>query len=188
MKPIQYPLFLGVVLLTAVFLLYYNWGWWHGDTGADRLFFIVMPLVLGALVTFVLCLGAMGLAAMLDSWVASHCRQRWEENWRGELVAMRNADGVKGSIRGGLFLLSGQVASRQVYHYYYRTGKAFKPDSWTIDENVYVYEEDRADGEVIQSHRVFVRESVNWFASPSDGHRMEFHIPKGSLRQSFTLE
>lgn len=184
-RPIWPWLFPLIALCFAVYCFWRNWGWWRPGHDAVEMF---APAALGSVLTAVICVLAVLLGWGLSSLIGQHSTQSWEENWSGKMVAMRNADGITGSVKGGLFILSGSVDSNQVYHYYYTSGSAFKPDSWTVDRDTYVYEEDRTDGEIVQSHRVFVRRWLGWIAEPEERHRMDFHIPKGSLKQSFAIE
>ena len=181
-KPIWFWLFSLVIVCFAAYVAWRNYPWWGDST--DKW----LGWIMGGFITCTIAGLSMPVGFWFADYLGAHSSQVWEENWRGKMVSMRNADGVKGSISGGLFILSGQVESSQVYHYYYQSGTAFKPDSWTVDPDTFVYEEERTDGEIVQSRRVFKRRWLAWIAEPSDRHRMDFHIPKGALKQSFSLQ
>lgn len=172
----------------GVFLIWFNWGWWRdGALGfwEDLLF----PLFFG-IFFYAVFIGALSLAGFgLGRLIGDNCDQVWAENWRGRLVSLRSADGIQGSIGGGIFLVSGYIESRQVYYYYTDDGpNRYKPHRWFPDENTTIIEEDRVDGEVIQYEVAFKNKAIEWFGIAPDRYRMDFHIPRGSLKQQFSVE
>lgn len=184
MKPIWYPLFTGLIVALALYVAYRNWPWWHEDQ-----FEKWMGLFLGALITFGAWGASMGLACGIASIIADHAEQDYGVCWKAAMVSLRSSDGVSGSMSGGIFMMSGHVGSEQFYHYYTSNKDgAFQPHKWKANSRTRVYEEDRKDGEIVQWDKHFKHEWVLWFADPDDDIAMDFHIPKGSLKQQFSLE
>jgi hypothetical protein len=185
--PIWYPLFGTIVIGLAIYVLHRNWGWWRGPD-MDQID-LWIPLVMGVLVSAMVFAGAMGLAAVLAAIIRSFAEEESRIGWKGRMVSLRGMDGVSGSISGGIFMMSGHVGSQQFYTYYTaEKDGAFHPRKWKVGSGTRVFEEDRQDGEAIRWDWHFKRRWVYWFAEEPDGVAMDFHIPKGSLKQSFSLE
>lgn len=184
MKPIWYWLFPLCVVVLGVYVAYHNYPWWHDDP-IDKWFGWGM----GTLVTAFLAFLSVGLACGVASLIGDWSDQVWIECWRGKMVSLRSADGVAGRFASGLFMVSGYVDSRQTYFYYtLNSNGSFQPGRWKPDSDTSVFEEERQDGEVIQSKERFKHEWIAWFGDSGDRLKMEFHIPKGSLKQQFSLE
>lgn len=186
MKPIWYPLFAVFILYLAGLLAYRNWEWWRTTDDQIEKW---LGLLLGCVATVCALAAAMGAASGVSSLIADHSEQEWRVCWKADMVSLRGSDGVAGTVSGGIFMLSGRIGSEQFYNYY-TTSKdgAFRPHKWRADHWTRVFEEDRKDGEVTEWDQHFKKDWLLWFADPDDGLAMDFHIPKGSLRQSFSLE
>lgn len=188
MKPIWYPLFLFFVLSLAAYVTYRNWGWWREDGKTDQ-FLLWLPLVISCIVTALVCGLSLLAAHGVASFIGSKSDQEWEQCWRADMVSLRQADGIQGSIAGGVFMIVGRVDSKQIYHYYTKgRDGAFHPDHWTADNFTRIFEEDRKDGTVVQFKERFRHRWLEWIAETDGDYQMDFHIPKGSLRRDFTLE
>ncbi|MFA6436660.1 MAG: hypothetical protein WC242_00890 [Candidatus Paceibacterota bacterium] len=106
-----------------------------------------------------------------------------------ELTSLRNG-GM--STSGTLFLGCGSVESKPCYFYYTAVGEnIYQMESVEITDRTFVYEENRANG-VFEIHsRVpaapfpFNCLMLKPFICGSD--RYEFHIPRGSIAQTFSL-
>lgn len=189
MKPIQYPLFATAILCIVAYAIYRNWGWWRGpySDGMDLwfgIFVIVFCTIIGEA-------GAMGAALGIDSYVASKAAQKWVVYGEWQMVSMRSTDGISGSVTGGIFMISGSVGSDTYYKFYYKEGgggDAIIPGQWDAGSDTRIYQEDRSDGEMVEWRRAFVHPWVTWFATPSQRYRMDFHIPKGRLKEQFSIE
>jgi hypothetical protein len=183
MKPIWYPLFTLIVVGLALYVAWHSYPWWSEEF--EKWF----GLVAGLMVTVIVWLASMGAASGLAALIADHSDQIWHVYWRGTMVSLRGSDGVSGSTHGSIFMLSGQIGSEQYYHYY-TVGEdgSFVPGKWRAGSGTRVYEEDRKDGEAIRWDTRFKHEWVMWLADRPDDWRMDFHIPKGSLKQNFSLE
>lgn len=191
MKPIEYPILISLPIALAFYVLYRNWGWWS-EAGSDNVEFwfqvVVFPIA-GAFFCFLLCILMLGVSSLIDSTVASHAAQFWSQNWTGKMVSMRSSDGVEGSISGGFFMIQGRIGSEIVYTYYtLNEDGSFQPGKWNADQDTSIYEEDRKDGSVVQYVEKFANSKLNWISTPDVRLRMEFHIPKGSLQQNFTIK
>jgi hypothetical protein len=148
-----------------------------------------MGFAVGCLLTVLAMLVAMGAACGLSSVIADHSAQEWKVCWKSNIVSLRGSDGVAGSVSGGIFLLSGHIGSEQFYNYYTAADDgSFRPHKWRADSHTRVFEEDRKDGEVIEWEKSFKKDWILWFATPANDLAMDFHIPKGSLRQDFSLQ
>lgn len=183
-QPIWPWIFPLLVISLGLYLAFRNLHW-RDD---DRIEFW-FPLVLGGLATVFIAGISCAIGYGLADTIGSHSEQIWHSCWSGNMVSLRNSDGVSGHISGGLFMLVGGIESRQVYHYYtLKSDGSFQPQHWTPDSDTSVFEEDRKDGQVVQFDEQFKRGWVNWVATPGDRLRMDFHIPKGTLRKNFSLE
>lgn len=188
-KPIWPVLFPACVVALAIYIGWSSYPWWHPQepfySSSDKW----LPLVVGVPFTVI----AAGLSIIAGFGVAevigSQANQVWRECWQAKMVSMRSADGVEGKISGGIFMMSGSVGSEQIYHYYTlaRDG-GFKPHKCKADRWTTVYEEDRNGGTVVQFESKFTRPWMAWLGEPSGATAMDFHIPKGSLKQGFTLQ
>jgi hypothetical protein len=189
MKPIWHPLFTVIVLGLMLYVAWRNYPWWNENSCDSGQVEKYTTPVIACLITLLAWGAAMGIACAIDSVIADHSEQEWGECWKANMVSLRGADGISGSISGGIFMLSGHVGSEQFYHYYtVADDGSFKPHKWKAGSTTRVYEEDRKDGQVVQWDKHFKRTWISWFAEPSDSVAMDFHIPKGSLKQNFSLE
>ena len=178
-------LFIGAVLATIARIAFANYPWWTGSDPID----IWAPVAMTALFGLIACFVAGALGYGLGRLIASCAKGQWDECWRGKMVSMRNADGPEGSMSGGIFMMSGHVGTDQVYFYYtLKNDGSFQPHRWTPDNDTSIFEESREDGEVVQFNRGFGHDLIWLVAIPDDRLRMDFHIPKGSLKQSFALK
>lgn len=189
MKPIWFPLFAVVILCTAAYWTWRNWGFWNNKEDYHQnwekwpaWFFTIAGVTIG--------LAIASLASeIISDFIASKSDQQWRECWRAKMVSLRSSDGVSGSIHGGVFLLQGSIGSEQFYHYYTpNPDGTFVPRKWKADYLVRIFEEDRKDGESVQACLHFTHEWVYWFAKPSNDRAMDFHIPRGTLHQEFSLQ
>lgn len=186
--PLWFPMFGGLWFALAVFVLWLNWGWWRNPIlgfWAELTF----PLLIGGMIFAMLFAGAMGAAAGLSEYIGNRTASVWRECWRANLASIRNADGVQGSISGGIFVLSGHIGSSEVY-YYYTTDcpDRYKPRKHFPNSDTTIIEEERADGEVVQFDTAFRDPSMYRWAWPNDRLRMDFHIPRGSLAHQFSIK
>lgn len=86
-------------------------------------------------------------------------------------------------------MVMGHVDSKLVYSYYTQNKDgSFQSHQWYPNSDTAIFEETRQDGEVRQFDIKLKNDWMNWFAEPDDRLKMEFHIPKGSLRQEFKLQ
>lgn len=181
-------LFCLSVVALALYIAYANYPWWHAG-GYDPQFDKWFPLGWGIFLTVVAAGGAFGLGCGAAAIVGGNSKQIWNECWRAPMVAMRSSDGIHGTVAGGVFMISGQIDSAQVYYYYtLKRDGSFQPHKWRPDNDTSIFEEDRKDGEVVQCDSAFKKPWVDWFGFPNDRLRMDFHIPRGSLRQGFELK
>jgi hypothetical protein len=187
MKPIWYPLFGLSVLALAFYVACSNWGWWREPYGGQVALW--MGLVLGSMVTGLVFGISMGAARFMSDFIGALSEQEWRVCWKASMISLRGSDGVSGSISGGIFMMSGRVGSENYYSYYTTSDDgAFHPHKWRADSDTRVFEEDRKDGEIVQWDTHFKSDWVSWLATPNGRVRMDFHIPQGSLRQSFSIE
>lgn len=189
MKPIWMPIAALIWLGTAAFVGYYNWGWWR-QPPIGFLPSLLFGIFFGGLILG--CFGAvLGLTACgISDLIGRRAETIWRECWRANIASMRNADGIHGSISGGIFMVSGHVDSHEIYYYYTTDGPdRYKPHSWRPDQYTTVIEEDRRNnGEVVQFEIAFANESSYWFGFPDNKLRMDFHIPKGSLVHQYSIK
>lgn len=186
MKPIWFPLFGAAFLGLFVYVIHRNWPWFHD--GAYKWIDLCFGCFISLVFLVIGGLASLGLAAGLTSLISSRTAKVWHEYGSWKMVSMRNADGISGSISGGLFMLSGHVGSENVYFYYtLNQDGSFQPGKWTANSLTSIYEEERKDGKIIQYDIHLKHENMNWIAWPDDRLKMEFHIPKGSLQQTFKV-
>lgn len=183
-------IFIGCILAIDVTVVVHAWGWWRNEQGFDFWFVLVMPFILGGLINVLALGGGYGLGYLIGTFIGRHSDQVWQQYWHANLASLRNSDGIKGEIHGGAFLLSGRIGSEEVYYYYTNEGDShYKPHKWFADSNTTVIEEDRTDAEVYQYDAHFkAGEWLNLFAIARTDIRMDFHIPKGSLVQQYSLK
>lgn len=188
LKPIWPVLFVAIPLAVAIYLVVHYWGWWrNGDLGFAAEFWF--PVVIGAIATVLACGICAALGCGLSDLIGEHMKQRWHSCWSGEMVSMRNSDQVSGSLTGGIFMISGSIGGDQTYFYYtLNKDGSYAPHKWRPDSDTSIYEEDRKDGEVQQFDMEFVSPLAYWIATPSDRLAMDFHVPKGSIKQEFSLK
>lgn len=179
-------LFFSLIFVADVSIIVRTWGWWRTESDwLDIAFLIFISVVLTVAAVILSGLLAVGIA----TWIGSMSDQVWEKGWHGKLASLRNSDGIQGSFAGGMFLMAGGVGSTEMYYYYEDKGDGkYKPHKWSVDQYTTVYEEDRKDGEVQQFETSFKHQWVSAFAFPPNDYRMDFHIPKGSLVQQYSLK
>jgi hypothetical protein len=188
MKPIWSMLCFAPSIL-ALYVLHANWGWWRDDSGFDRWVMKIGPILLGLIATAVLTGACAGIAEGVSSLIRIRTDLVWQECWTAKMVSMRSADGVSGSLSGGIFMIVGHVDTDQIYFYYtLNQDGSFQPHKWKADDLTRIYEEDRQDGEVHQFDIQLKRAWMSWFTEPDERLKMEFHIPKGSLKQQFKVQ
>lgn len=142
-------------------------------------------LILGlvALVGFCLIgfMGGAGVAAVVGMFP----EKQLVESGRTELVALKDSQGIEGNF----FLGSGQVNSEMFYFFYYSCGNSCSVFGKIPAFNARVYE-DSESPHIKYFKKVFKNQAWNNFALPSlgDNETSEIHIPKGSIKQGFSLD
>lgn len=185
MKPIWFPLSYALWIGVASYVVWLNRGYWRNRDWIETLFpgffgIVILGMFLAALIA-----GSFGISSVLGE----RADLDWHQCWRANLVSMRNADGVSGSIRGGIFVLSGQTDSREVYYYYTTKGvDHYKAHRWEPNSDTTIIEVDGSDAYVVQFDTVFHHSWMEWFGTTNDRLRMDFHIPRGSLVHQFSLK
>ena len=104
-----------------------------------------------------------------------------------ELTSLKNG----GMDTGGIFVLGcGTIESKPCYLYYTAVGRnIYQMKSVEITDQAFVYEEDRTNG-VLEIYTKIPDGYARWFTFKDfigGGDRYEFHIPKGSIAQIFSL-
>lgn len=191
LKPIWPALFIFAILVLEFFVWRSEWGWWRDPYHPNEWWIgLLIPLFLGLIVSGMAITGAAALGYGLGYVIGRHCKKVWRLCWRARLASLRSVDGAEGSISGNVFMIAGNIGSRQVY-YYYTTHEpdAYVPHKWFPNQDTTIWEEDRSDGEVKQFETVFdYGDSMLWIAVPEERYRMDFHIPRGSLKRQFLVE
>lgn len=150
----------------------------------DRPEFVLMGM------GFLLTLGlAVGIGAAVAEEVGEALPQRMDEKPSRvvRLAAARTVDSVQGSIRGGVFLLRGDIGGATYYRYYERFNDGVTPRQVRAGVGVYVYETDGAPRMEVTNWR-FTRRWWRFFAFDPGGTTTDFYVPKGSIREGFQLE
>ena len=126
------------------------------------------------------------------------------------LLDLGTADTIHGESAGALFVSQGTIDSHEVYRFFYADGQAYRRGEVGASGDVQIFLENRTDGVLKISTTtdgtancrdkpseiyVWLRHVVMWNAcfwndptSTNDAVRYEFHIPKGSIRQSYNMQ
>lgn len=142
-----------------------------------------VSVFLGTVLVTILCsIPLIGLGVVVGIPFQTHP----VEVGRYHLVAIRDKDGINGQF----FLGTGTLQSEQ-YYFYYRTNSdgSVTPDRVRAGQGVRVYEEDRADAELVE-YEWRLDQSWAWLValrSNSDGWSYKFYVPKGTVRAGFTM-
>ncbi len=90
---------------------------------------------------------------------------------------------------GDFFLGSGTIEGEQYYFYYTKEGLGFKPGKMKVNDLTTIFEENRQDGLLISYKKEFVNSKAYLFTFGlcDCKYKYEIHIPKGSLKQEFTI-
>lgn len=103
-----------------------------------------------------------------------------------QLVALREKDGIQGTF----FLGTGTINDVQYCFYYERNRDgSFSPGKVRMGDWVRIYEEDRQDA-TMETSTWNVRNQFVWFigiASGEGGHSYDFHVPRGTIKQGYSL-
>lgn len=111
----------------------------------------------------------------------------------GVMVSMRSADGISGKLAGNLFMMTGYIGSDQYYYWYeQRSDGAFESHKVMAGQRIYIYEQKRADGQVViyDWHITTPSWSLGWLTcqGPDTGQTYNFYIPEGSIQKTFKLQ
>lgn len=139
-------------------------------------------VVFGILGLFVVGLGLVGgtlVAAAFGYFIPSH---RVLDK-RVELVALQDNIGLEGHF----FLGTGQIDSKQKYFYYRKNGDAYKADSQNADGAI-IYQDELTAPYLLTYNSEFNRSFWYAIGIPSKSQDSEFHIPKNSIKENFTLD
>lgn len=153
--------------------------------------FVFLGLLMTALCGVFGCGGGLVLAIAAGGAFGTDLMDQ-QPSERAVLASLRTADGVSGSVGGGLFLISGVIGTDQFYFYYKQDGDALVQGKVMAGPGAYIYEEERAGGEldVYQWHTVMPHAWMKWLTvelgPPS--HTYYFHVPKGSVRRQFNVQ
>ena len=105
-----------------------------------------------------------------------------------KLNAIRDKDGIEGHF----FLGSGFSQSEPYYFYYYedRNG-GLKPSKLNANDAVTVYQEDRADAEMIEFNWKITYPNWAWLIcithDESQKTTYAFHVPKGTIKAGYSM-
>lgn len=142
----------------------------------------IVTLFFATFFTALTALPAAGAAGLCGFFFDSHR----VETGRTPLIALRDKDGIAGTF----FLGSGMIQNAP-YYFFYRSMKdgGFKPDKVELAGGVRVYEEDRADALLIE-YAWELNQEWAWiiaFPHSAGGYMAEFRVPKGTIRQGFSI-
>lgn len=148
------------------------------------IFFVGMSLVF----LFLNIMLVAGFARFVGHVLSQGTIWRYKLQYTEELVAIRDKDGVSGSMHGGLFLFSGYIQNTPYYQFYRRESDgSLVPDKVDCSNNVKIFEEDRPDAKLV----VYGNECPGWywiFGFMDDGEwKYEFHVPKGTVRLGYSM-
>lgn len=110
-----------------------------------------------------------------------------EPSHRAALVTLRSSDGISGAFHGSFFLGVGTIGSQLFYFWYESEAGGITPRQIAAGRGTYVYEEDRSNGEVRVYGWHFQQSWWRWFAFEREGQTYEFHVPKGTVKQGYSL-
>lgn len=130
---------------------------------------------------------AVGFAAMSGiGWMLPTEKDK-QPSHVAKLASLRSSDGVQGSFRGGFFLGIGSIGSQLYYFWYEEAGAGVTPRQLAAGVGTYVYETNRNDAELRVYDWHFKRAWWGWFAVEGPGQTWEFHVPKGTIREGYSL-
>lgn len=162
------------------------WNIWHDsiiDGGLERVVFSIGALGIACAVGLIASLGvATFIGSTADESIVNPAGHV------APLVSMRSADGISGSLRGGLFVMSGTIGTEQYYFWYEQDGKAIVPRKVHAGGGVYVFEEDRKDAVVKVFDWSFTHAWVSWFGVKDSGKTWEFHVPVGTVQKQLSVQ
>jgi len=105
-----------------------------------------------------------------------------------QLVSLKDEGNI---VSGSFFLGCGSVETIPCYFYYTPVGHdIYQMKSVKVTDRVFICEEDRTDGVLKIYAPKFINKAYRWLSDDSflEGQeRYEFHIPKGSIMQKFSL-
>lgn len=152
---------------------------YFGGSSVDDL---VMTGIFTVLIVMIAGMVGVGAAAVIGSFMP----KQWEQTDQVTLVSLHDEVGVNGRF----FLGSGTINSDPYYYYYVGSAESgYSPRKLRANEDVTVFEEERTDGELVVLLQV-IDPSLGfwgWFGISIGENHYQFHIPKESLRQSFSL-
>ncbi len=130
------------------------------------------------------CMAASGVGSLLDAmkiW-------RWVEQESETLIAVRDKDGVKGSMSGGIFIFSGSVNSSPYYFYYTQNEDgSYEPGKIEADGSVKIFETDEGVPRLVRmqmEHGKWWPDLLGFTDGPVQYH---FYVPKGTVRREMSV-
>ncbi len=172
MVPITLGLLIGVGITLWMAIGLSHWGF-----DMEILLLGFMALLMSGLIGI---MGGMGVAAIVGFFPEKIII----EDGRTEIVALKDSQGLEGHF----FLGSGQINSEMYYFYYYSCGTSCSAFGKTPAFAARIYE-DSDSPHITYFKKVFKNPSWNDFAIIlEDNEPSEIHIPKGSIKQGFTLD
>ena len=158
-----------------------------GCDRAEIVFGTIFFLMITAFATFIGGAIAVGLGSVLG--ISS---MDADPEHIGKMISMRSSDSVAGEIHGGLFMISGFIGGAEYYHWYEQNGDAIEPKQVKAAGGIYIYEQDRADGQVkiYDWHNKYPSWAllIGLPDPEATGQTYEFFIPKGSIKREFKLQ
>lgn len=145
----------------------------------DGLMSWFMTLFIGAMLSIL----GIGLGCWLGALIGSAVHQEFGVVNQSQLIAL--ADGSQ--LNGHFFLGSGSMNEEMVYFYYRKEGNGFKADKRNASRAV-IFADEETSPYVRDYQAKFSNIFWYWVAIPLKEKPSEFHIPKGSILQNYTLD
>ena len=131
---------------------------------------------------FIVGLGAIGGGAVAMA-VGYFPGQHATQHERIDLVALQDNVGAEGRF----FLGTGYIENKLNYFYYRKDGDAYRADKETADGAV-IYQDEISQPYLLTYYSSFNHSFWYFFGFPSKSQRSQFHVPKGSIKENFTLD
>ena len=127
------------------------------------------------------------LGSALDEPLGNLLPSKWVTEKTIKLVSLRD----KSAIEGSFFLGSGNFNQKEYFVYYREWGTGFKKEK-VLAENSIIFEDKEKDPVLIHKKSVYEKEWMNFlFSKKRDSISVvsyEFHVPKGTIIQKFSVE
>jgi hypothetical protein len=118
-------------------------------------------------------------------FIADRLPTKWVTESSAKLVSLRD----KSSVDGSFILGTGNIAEKDYFVYYREWGGGFKKEKLPADNSV-IFEGSQSATLVVKK-RVYEEEWMNSFFIRNDAINVrsyEFHVPKGTIMQKFSVE